>query len=260
MVRGVHIAVEAVRIAVGSVHIAIGGVRTAVGTCQIPIRTFHIPVRTAHAAIRTFHLVIGAVHIAVGAVRIAVGMAHSAGGAVRGVLRAAVDGLDGGPPESVCFHQEDTMTRGEYEERRRALEAQREADIAMINAAHEIRVCSLDKLWQAAAEDGADFTRPAAPGTGSLPAPATVPAVSALPAPARRKMRGRGEVLNDLDEAFHQLPEVFDKRDITRVLGYEPARATLVRALRQLMDEGAIAMEDHSLPGTILTAFRKIRT
>ncbi len=64
------------------------------------------------------------------------------------------------------------MTRGEYEERRRALEAQREADIAMINAAHEIRVRSLDKLWQAAAEDGADFTKPAAPGNGSLPAPA----------------------------------------------------------------------------------------
>ena len=152
------------------------------------------------------------------------------------------------------------MTRGEYEERRRALEAQREADIAMINAAHEIRVRSLDKLWQAATEYGADFTSPAAPGNGSLPAPAAVPAVSTPPAPARRKMRGRGEVINDLDEALHQLPEVFDKRDVTRVLGYEPARATLFRALHQLMDEGAVAMEDHSLPGTTLTAFRKIQT
>ncbi len=152
------------------------------------------------------------------------------------------------------------MTRGEYEERRRALEAQREADIAMINAAHEIRVRSLDKLWQAAAEDSADFTRPAAPGNGSRAAPAAVPAVSAPPAAARRKMRGRGEVQNDLYEAFHQLPEVFDKRDITRLLGYEPARATLFRALRQLMDGGAVAVEDHSLPRTILTAFRKIRT
>jgi hypothetical protein len=151
------------------------------------------------------------------------------------------------------------MTRGEYEERRRALEALREADITMINAVHEIRVRSLDKLWQAAAEDGADFTRPAAPGNGSLPAPAAIPAVSTPPAAIRKKMRGRGEVLNDLDAAFSQLPEVFDKRDVTRVLGYEPARATLFRALRELMDEGAVAMEDYNLPGTILTAFRKIR-
>jgi len=152
------------------------------------------------------------------------------------------------------------MTRGEYEERRRALDALREADIAMINAVHEIRVRSLDKLWQAAAEDGADFTRPAAPGNGSRAAPAAVPAVSAPPAATRRTMRGRGEVLNDLDQAFHQLPEVFDKRDITRLLGYEPARATLFRALQKFMDEGAIALEDYSLPGTVLTAFRKIQT
>jgi hypothetical protein len=47
------------------------------------------------------------------------------------------------------------MTRGEYEERRRALEAQRQADIALINAAHETRIRSLDRLWQAAAEDDA---------------------------------------------------------------------------------------------------------
>jgi len=259
-IRTACIEVQTVHIPVGTFQIGIWTARTTVWTFQIPIRTFHIPLRTVLTTVRTFHLAAGAVHIAVGTVRIAVGMAHSAGGAVRGALREAVDGLDGGPPESVCFHQEDTMTRGEYEEHRRALEAQREADIAMINAAHEIRVRSLDKLWQAAAEDGADFTRPAAPGNGSLPAPAAIPAVSAPPAAARRKMRGRGEVLNDLDEAFHQLPEVFDKRDITRVLGYEPARATLFRALRQLMNEGAITMEDHSLPGTILTAFRKIRT
>ena len=149
------------------------------------------------------------------------------------------------------------MTRSEYEERRRALEAQRQADIALINAAHETRVRSLDRLWQATAEDDGNLVMPAAPGNGALPAPAARPAVSAPPAAARRSMRGRGEVQSDLDEAFPQLPEVFDKRDVARVLGYEPARATLFRALRQLMDEGAIAMEDHSLKGN-LQAFRKI--
>ena len=234
--------------------------RITVWTFQIPMWTVHIPWRTVLTAVRTFHLAIGAVHIAAETVRIAAGMAHNAGGAVHCALRQALDGSTAVHPSPYAFHQEDTMTRGEYEERRRALEAQREADIAMINAVHEIRVRALDKLWQVTAEEGADFITPAAPGNGSLPAPAAVPVVSAPPPAARRKMRGRGEVLNDLDEAFPQLPEVFDKRDIARILGYEPARATLFRALRQLMDEGAVAMEDHSLPGTTLTAFRKIQT
>lgn len=145
------------------------------------------------------------------------------------------------------------MTRGEYEERRRALEAQRQADIALINAAHETRVRSLDRLWQAAAEDDAALSAPAA----APPAVSARPAVSAPPAAARRKIRPRGEVQSDLDEALPQLPEVFDKRHIAQVLGYEPARATLFRALRQLMDEGTIAIEDHSLKGN-LNAFRKI--
>ena len=150
------------------------------------------------------------------------------------------------------------MTRTEYEERRRAREAQRQADIALINAAHETRVRSLDRLWQATVEEDADLARPAAAGNGALPAAAAGPAVSAPPAAARRRMRERGEVQEDLGEAFPQLPEVFDKRDIARVLGYEPARATLFRALQQLMVEGAITVAEQSLAGT-LNAYRKVR-
>lgn len=150
------------------------------------------------------------------------------------------------------------MTRSEYEERRRALEAQRQADIALINAAHETRIRSLDRLWRATAEDDAVLALPAAVETRALPAPAALPAVSAPPAESARKMRGRGEVQDDLEEAFSQLPEVFDKRDVTRILGYEPARSTLFRALQRFVDAGWIAMEDHSLPGTTLQAFRKI--
>jgi hypothetical protein len=149
------------------------------------------------------------------------------------------------------------MTRSEYEERLRALEAQRQADIALINAAHEIRVRSLERLWQAVAEVDGVPAVPAVPGKGMLPAPAIRPTVSAAPAAAPRKLRQRGEVQTDLEEALPQLPEVFDRRDIVRVLGYEPPRATLFRALRQLQDDGAIAMEDYCLIRT-LNAYRKL--
>lgn len=149
------------------------------------------------------------------------------------------------------------MIRSEYEERLRVLEAQRQADIALINAAHEIRVRSLERLCQAPAEADGVAAVPAVPGNGTLPAPAFHTAVSAAPAAAPRKLRQRGEVLFDLEKALPQFPEVFDRRDIVRVLGYEPPRATLFRALRQLQADGAVAMEDYCLIGT-LNAYRKV--
>lgn len=241
--------------------------RTVVRAALIPVRTVRIAVRTVLTAIRTVQnairtvlIAIRTVLFAVEAVHIALKMAFIAGGAVHIALRQAVDGLDGGPLESVCSQQEDTMTRKEYEERRRALEAQLQADVALIQAAHETRIRSLDRLWQVAAEGEGDLAVPAASGNGALPAAAVRPAVSAASAPgapARRKMRERGEVLSALEEALPQLPEVFDKRDIARILGWEPAHATLYRALRQLVDEQAIVMESYSLSGTT-NAFRKL--
>lgn len=134
------------------------------------------------------------------------------------------------------------MTRDEYEARRRALEAQLQADISLIHAAHEVRVRSLDNLWQA--------------GNGNAPAATVRDTVPAASAPAPRTMRPRGAVLDDLERTLPQLPEVFDSRDIARVLGYKPARATLFRALLQLTKDGAIAVE-YSSPGGSNNAYRK---
>jgi hypothetical protein len=135
------------------------------------------------------------------------------------------------------------MTRDEYEARRRALEAQLQADISLIHAAHEVRVRSLDSLWQA--EDG------------NAPAAIVRETVPAAPAPARKTMRPRGAVLDDLQRALPQLPEVFDSRDVARVLGYTPARSTLFRALLLLKEEGAIAV-DLSSPGGTSNTYRKL--
>jgi hypothetical protein len=55
--------------------------------------------------------------------------------------------------------QEDAMTGKEHEERRRALEEQLGADIALLNAAHEARIRALDRLQQ----EAPDGELPAAP-------------------------------------------------------------------------------------------------
>lgn len=119
------------------------------------------------------------------------------------------------------------MTRDEYEERLRALEAQLQADIALIRAGHEARVRSLGNLRQAAAEGAA------------IPAPAPVP----VDAP-KETARPAWATLGDIQEALPRLPEVFDKRDVARVLGYTPAYSTLFRALAELKKAGEIADED----------------
>lgn len=133
------------------------------------------------------------------------------------------------------------MTQEEYEERRRALEERHRADVALMNEAHEARLRSLEELRQAGG-----------PTDRGLATPEASP-----PAPARQPARPPGSVLEDLCEALADLPEVFDKNDVARVLGYEPSRATLLRALRQLKADGEIAQESYSLGG-VTTRYRKL--
>lgn len=137
------------------------------------------------------------------------------------------------------------MTQEEYEARRRALEQQLQADVALIQAAHAARVRSLDTLWQAAGDGVGAAARPAAP----TQAPA--------PPPKRERVRPHGAVLEDLADALPQLPETFDRRDIDRLLGYRAERPTLYRALTHLKMEGLIDVEHHSLGGQ-RTRYRKL--
>lgn len=131
------------------------------------------------------------------------------------------------------------MTREQYKERRRALEEQLKADIALVHAAHEVRVRSLERLWQGVREEdlGASPASPAAPGNPSRP---------------------RGSVLDDLEAALPRLPEIFDKSDVSGALGYKPSRTTLFRALQQLLHDRQIAIQDYS-SGGIQTRYRKLK-
>jgi hypothetical protein len=145
------------------------------------------------------------------------------------------------------------MTREEFEERLRALEAQHQADIALMNAGHEARIRSLLSLWQTAAPPAADPQPVAVPAAAPAPPPPALP-----PEPAPKPRRAAHSVLNDLIEAFPELPEIFDKHDIARVLGYEPSRATLFRALLTLNEAGHITTVSTGNGGTETTRHRKL--
>ena len=92
-----------------------------------------------------------------------------------------------------------------------------------LHAGHEARVRALESLWRAAAAGDEKAVVPAAPSETARPAWST---------------------LDDLTEALPRLPEVFDKRDIVRVLGYKPPYTTLARALEELKEAGEIADAD----------------
>ena len=67
----------------------------------------------------------------------------------------------------------------------------------------------------------------------------------------------RGDVLRDITAVLDQLPAVFDKQDIVRALGYNPPRATLYRAISQLLLKEKIATTAYSI-GRNLTKYRKL--
>jgi len=169
----------------------------------------------------------------------------------------AQPGLDGDGSGFVCFLQGETMTREEYEERRRTLEEQHRADVGLLNAALELRLRSLERIWRESVEGERAAAAPEAPAAVAQPTTAVPEPVPAAADPAPRPMRERYSVVTDLEAALPRLPEVFDRHDIIRALGYVPARTTLLRALGMLTKEGVIAVEDPS-PGGITTVYRKL--
>ncbi|MEA2559872.1 MAG: hypothetical protein QOH06_1376 [Acidobacteriota bacterium] len=139
------------------------------------------------------------------------------------------------------------MNREEYEVRRQALEEQHCADVALLNAAHGLRLRSLERLWRGAVEGEQDAMALAT----TVREPDSV-----APDPAPTPMRARYAVLNDLEAAFPSLPQEFDRKDIIRALGYAPPRTTLLRALNLFRQEGIIDIVAYS-PGGMTTSYRK---
>jgi len=245
-----------IRIAKQTVPDAERMIRIAKRTVHVASRTTPLAFRTIPGAFRTAPHAKRIIRIAIRTVPFPFRIIRFASGTVRFGLREAADGsrmaqtaLDGRASVSVCFLQEDTMTQEEYEERRHALEAQHRTDVALLNAAQELRLRALERLWRNGVEEERDAAASVVPAAAVQPAPAA-------PAPSPKPMRARYSVVSDLAAALPGLPGIFDRHDIIRALGYVPARTTLLRALDMLKQEGVIAVEDQS-PGGLTNRYRK---
>jgi len=146
------------------------------------------------------------------------------------------------------------MQQGEYERRRRALEEQCLADLELVRSAYQAKIRALETLWLISPEVSIlpASPPPLLPAETSLPGEApssSVPAVPAVAPPAPATVR-RGQARAEIEAALSSLPEVFDKQDIVRALGYEPSRPTLNRAFEHLLRGGRIVIEKGSLGNT----------
>jgi hypothetical protein len=151
------------------------------------------------------------------------------------------------------------MRQSEYEQHRRALEAQFQADVELLRAGYQAKLRALEAVWLSSMEEALPAAPPPLPAPGPLllrasepEAPPATPA-SPAPEPALRP----GQVRDDLEDIFADLPEEFEKRDVIRLLGYEPPPSTLNRALSDLLLAKRTKIVRHS-SGYTRTRYRKL--
>ena len=157
------------------------------------------------------------------------------------------------------------MRHEEYERRRRALETQFREDLELLRAGYQAKLRALEMLWlappgealpQAVAVSETLRLSETLDSSETLPE-TTPPQGETVTPPEPPKETRRGQVREEIEAAFAELPEEFDRRDIIRVLGYEPPRATLFRVLEQLVMDKWISVAWYS-SGRSSTRYAKL--
>jgi hypothetical protein len=145
------------------------------------------------------------------------------------------------------------MTHNEYEQAKSRLEESRRAGVELVESSYRAQMAALEMVWKLVGHPPGD-----APQAAETPLPAApVAPEPPPPPPEERKRRAGGEVKEELRRIYPQLPETFGRADIHALLGYEPERAGLYRALQELSTKGGLALVRASL-GRTPALYRKI--
>ncbi len=158
------------------------------------------------------------------------------------------------------------MTRDEYEERKRLIEAQHRATIELIEAGRQAQLRALDLVWLTGGAGGVPLLPRAE--VSALGSPVRLleaassetvppPALAAAPSSAPAKRRGIYGLLNQIESVLDKLPELFDHHDLVRALGVELDRGAVRRNLKLLVEEEILALES-STSGRFRLRYRKL--
>lgn len=147
------------------------------------------------------------------------------------------------------------MTRDEYEHRKRRLEEQLEEGIEFLKAGFRRQLQEGIELLRAGFRQqlrALDLlfmgeVLPSAPAEASHEEPAAVP-VPAAPqlAESSRPRQKRGQLWTDIDAVLDDLPDVFNRHDLVKALGYEPDPSALHRVIHGLLRRGVIVIKYRS--------------
>jgi hypothetical protein len=133
------------------------------------------------------------------------------------------------------------VTRDEYERSKARLEEQRRYGVELVETAYQAQVRALDLVWMLQGEEGIASRAPVLVDSG----PAAPASASQEPLPRTEPPRHRStsEVEDDVRAALAGLPETFTRRDVCKVLGYEPDRGALYRILCELTEKGLLHVQ-----------------
>lgn len=148
---------------------------------------------------------------------------------------------------TLCVAINNAMTDEEFAQRKRTLELQLEAGIALLQDSHRAQVRALEFLRSA--------SRIAAVGAVER----TASEVAARSPVRRPKRRAAGTLYDEVVSALDQISGEFNKNDVSRLLATSPDRVSLFRVLRQLEEEGRIEVEEYGT-GRLTTTYRKAET
>ncbi|HEY3567333.1 MAG TPA: hypothetical protein VGP73_05305 [Thermoanaerobaculia bacterium] len=132
------------------------------------------------------------------------------------------------------------MTDPEYEQLKKHLEEQRRIGMELVERAYEAQVRALEMIRTLQGSAG----------------PVALPAQGPPPAPERPRHRTAAEVTADIVKIYGSLPETFSRREICAALGYEPDRAVLYKALKELVQLNYTTVETTG-KGQTATVYRK---
>lgn len=148
------------------------------------------------------------------------------------------------------------MPTSDYERFRRQLETQLRADVELLYEAYRAKLRAYETVCRARGELEGRSWEPLelAPGFSS----GLLLSGSQVAAPAGpRKRAPLFATIEAVEEALEKLDGTFDKNDLIRVLGFEPSRATLFRALEELQRDGVIALHSRGA-GKSPSVYRKL--
>ena len=165
-------------------------------------------------------------------------------------------------PARVVLQSRSMLSREEYEERRRQIDEQHQATIALIEADRLAQIRALELVWLASGAGGvpllpqieglvfgARLLEVGVAAERRAPSPVT-------PEPPRR--RGPWAVMGEIERVFEELPEVFGHHDLNHALGYDLDRGSARRNLQLLIEDGVLAAEQ-SESGHVRLLYRKLR-